>query len=163
MNLEQATQQYFTKDNIIDMLTQYELYYQISLGNYVYETLQDIDETNKKIDELSLRVDPNMAISNIFELILHYSHHKDFEYKFPYHLRTRALMHSLKDFVNADKELLGKDAYIEQKSKMILDDTYFTEDMKLQFESDYGIISDHYELTVTDEIVETIKENISRQ
>ena len=163
MNLEQATQQYFTKDNIIDMLTQYELYYQISLGNYVYETLQDIDETNKKIDELSLRVDPNMEISNIFELILHYSHHEDFEDKFPYHLRTRALMHSLKDFVNADKELLGKDTYIEQKSKMILDDTYFTEDMKLQFESDYGIISDHYELTVTDEIVNKIKDNISRQ
>jgi len=159
-NLNELIDQYFTKDNIIDMLTQYELYYQISLGNYVYETLQDIEETNNKIDELALRLDPNIAISNIFDILLHFSHQEDFENKFYYHLRTRALMHSLKDFVNKDEELLGKDKYIEQKSDMILNDTFFTEDMKLLFENDYSIMNEEYEMMITDDLVDKIHHNL---
>jgi len=162
-NLNELIEQYFTKDNIIDMLTQYELYYQISLSSYVYETLQDIEETNTKMDELALRVDPNIAISNIFDILLHSSQEENFEDKFYYHLRTRALMHALKDFVNKDAELLGKEKYIEQKSDMILKDTFFDEDMKLQFESDYPIISEDYEMMVTDDLVDKIHHNFSLQ
>ncbi len=161
MNLEETIKQYFTKESVVDILTQYELYYQISLGNFIFETIQEIEETNKKIAELNLFVDPNVALANAFEEILQYSHQKDFEKTFNYHLRKRALLHALKDFVNNDKELLGKDAYIDLKTKMILNDTFFTENMKLQLEEEYPIVNESYEMLITDEIISKLQANLS--
>lgn len=161
MNLEKTIKQYFTRESVVDILTQYELYYQISLGNYIYETIQDIDETNNKIAELNLFVDPNIALANTFEEILRYSHLPDFEDKFHYYLRKRALMHALKDFVNNDKELLGKEAYIEQKSQMIHNDTFFTDSMKIQLEEEYPIVNESYDMLITDEIISQLQSNLS--
>jgi hypothetical protein len=163
MNLQETIQQHFTKDNIIDMLTQYKLYYQISLENYVYETLQDMGDTHNKLDELRLELDTNIALSNIFEIILRHGHQDNFEEEFYFHLRKRALMHSLKDFVNGDEELLGKDKYIEQKTKAIANDIYFTESMKLEFESEYGMISENFEMLISDDMVDKIQHNLSLQ
>ena len=72
MNLQYTIQEYFTRDSIVDMLTRYELYYQISLGNYVLETIQNITETIKKLEELNLLIEVDTALSNIFEIILHF-------------------------------------------------------------------------------------------
>lgn len=161
MNLQDTIKHYFTRENLIEMLTNYELYYQIGLGNYIFETLQDIDETYAKIEELHLEVNPNDSISNIFELILHYSHQEDFEERFHYHLRARALMHALKDFANSDKELLNKDIYIDQKTTQILQDTFFNANMKAQQMSEYSTLSEAYELMITDEMVSKLQENLS--
>jgi len=161
MNLQETIKHYMTKENVVDMLTQYELYYQISLGNYVFETLQDIEDTYKKIEELNLTVDPNTALSNIFEVIVRFSPQENFEEKFNYHLRSRALTHSLADFINNDKELIGKDAYVEQKTRLILNDTFFTENMKLQLEDEYPIINESYEMLITDEIISKLQSNLS--
>ncbi len=159
MNLEETIKKWFTQDNLIEFLTKYELYYQISLGNYIFETMQDIDESYKKIEELALEVNPNHSLGNIFDIILHFSHQEDFENKFEYYLRSRALFHSLQDFIDFDKELINKEAYLEQKSKMILEDTFFNQNMKLQLESEYGLLSEHYELMVTPDIVKKIQSN----
>ena len=161
MNLNTKIEQYITQESIVDMLTKYELYYQISLGNYLFETLQDVEETTKKLDELNLKVELNVALSNIFEIIYHLIDQDNFEDIFEYHLRSRALMHSLKDFVNNDKDLVSVDNYIKQKSNDILDDKYFTENMRLQFESEYGALYDYYDMLITEDIVNQIfhKEN----
>lgn len=161
MNLDETIKQYFTKESVVDILTQYELYYQISLGNFIFETIQDIEETNDKIRELNLFVDPNIALANVFEEILRFGHQNDFEYRFNYHLRKRAIMNALKDFVNNDKELLGKNAYVEIKTKMIINDTFFVENMKLQLEDEYPIVHESYEMLITDEIISKLHANFS--
>lgn len=161
MNLNETIKQHFTRDSIIDMLTRYELYYQISLGSFVLETLQDIDESMKKLKELNLQIEPNTALSNIFEIILHNSHNENLEDIFELHLRRRAIMHSLKDFINKDTELLNTEDYIEQKTKEIVEDMFFTESMKMQLDSDYNTVFDYYDTLVTSDIVNQIQNNLT--
>ncbi|MGB3750154.1 MAG: hypothetical protein WA945_01160, partial [Arcobacteraceae bacterium] len=123
-------------------------------------TIQDVEETITKLQELNLLVEVNVALSNIFEILLHNSHHDDFEDKFEYHLRCRAMMHSLKDFINKDKELLNSDAYSDNITKQILEDTYFKESMKLQLESDYNGIYHTYDQMITQNVADKIQSNL---
>lgn len=155
-----SIKQYLDKDNIIDMLTRYELYYEIGLANYIYETIQDIDEAYVKLEELGLVVETDVALSNIIEMMLHYSFREDFEDVLEFYIRSRALLHALKDFVNSDKELMHKDSYVEQKTQEILNDQYFTPSMKAQLESEYMDVVEKYEILVTDEVVQALHHNL---
>jgi hypothetical protein len=152
---------YLNKDSIIDMLTRYELYYEIGLANFIYETIQDIDDAYVKLEELDLEVESDVALSNIIEVILHYSHTDNFDEILDFYIRSRALLHALKDFVNRDKELLNKESYVEQKTQQIKNDNYFTNEMKVQLESEYMDVVEKYELIVTDEVVNALNHNIS--
>lgn len=164
MNMQQLIEKYFTRDSMVELLTQYELYYQISLGNFIYETLQDLEETNEKIKELNLQPTPSTMLSNIYEMIIHMSHKEDFEKRFEYFIRYRATLQALKDFVNSDKDLMQVDDYIEEKSNLIVDDKLFNEQMYLQYESSYSNIHDYFDILITEDIVtalanELLKDN----
>jgi hypothetical protein len=152
MKFQEAIKTYFTRESIVEILTSYELSYQISLGNFVFETIQDIEEANQKIKELNLKPTINHILSNIYELILHHSQVENFENKFEHYIRQRATIHALKDFVNTDKELVSINDYIEQKSELIAGDEYFTENMYLQFESSYATIHEYFDLMISDEL-----------
>jgi len=160
MNINNTIKAYLTRDSIIDVLTRYELYYHISLGNFVLETLQDFDETVEKLEELNLKIEVNRALANILEIILNLGHKDDFEHRFEYHIRSRAITHALKDFINNDTGLINTNDYIEEKTKDILNDTYFTESMKLQLETDYPIIYDYYDLLITDDMIQKIQKTV---
>jgi len=162
MNLEDAIKKYFTRESIVDMLCEYELYYQISLGNFIYETIQDIEETNEKIKELNLKPTLDIMLSNIYELIVHFSSKENFENKFEYYIRHRASLHALKDFVNNDKELVQVNDYIEDKTELISSDKFFTENMYLQFESSYSAIHDYFDLMITEELSKKLQENFEQ-
>ena len=160
MNLNNTIKLYLSRESVVDILTRYELYYHISLGNFVLETLQDFDETINKLSELNLQIEVNMALSNVLEIILNLGNKENFEDRFEYHVRSRAITHALKDFINKDTDLINTDEYIEEKTKEILNDTYFTETMKLQLESDYSTIYDYYDIFVTDEMIQKIQKNL---
>jgi len=160
MNITNTIKAYLTRDSIIDVLTRYELYYHISLGNFVLETLQDFDETIKKLAELNLQIEVNKALVNILEIILNLGNKDDFENRFEYHVRSRAITHALKDFINNDAELINTNDYIEEKTKDILNDTYFTETMKLQLETDYPTIHDYYDMLITDDMIQKIQTTV---
>lgn len=160
MNLNNTIKTHLTRDSIVDILTRYELYYHISLGNFVLETLQDFDETINKLSELNLQIEVNRALSNVLEIILNLGNKDDFADRFEYHIRSRAITHALKDFINKDTELINTDDYIEQKTKEIINDTYFTDTMKLQLESDYGTVFDYYDMLITENMIEKIQKNI---
>lgn len=160
MNLNNTIKTHLTRDSIVDILTRYELYYHISLGNFVLETLQDFDETINKLSELNLQIEVNRALSNVLEIILNLGNKDDFVDRFEYHIRSRAITHALKDFINKDTELINTDDYIEQKTKEIINDTYFTDTMKLQLESDYGTVFDYYDMLITENMIEKIQKNI---
>lgn len=158
MNLHEAIEKYFNRESIVEILTSYELYYQISLGNFVYETIQDIEEANQKIKELNLKPTINHILSNVYELILHASKLENFEMRFEYYIRQRATIHALKDFVNNDTELVSVNDYIEERSELIAKDEYFTENMYIQFESSYAGIHEYFDLMITDELAEKLQE-----
>jgi len=160
MNINNTIKEYLTRDSIIDVLTRYELYYHISLGNFVLETLQDFDETIEKLAELNLQIEVNRALANILEIILNLGNKDDFEQRFDYHVRSRAITHALKDFITNDTGLINTTDYIEEKTKDILNDTYFTETMKLQLEADYPTIHDYYDMLITDDMIQKIQTTV---
>ena len=152
--------QYLDKDSIIDMLTRYELYYEIGLANYIYETIQDISEAYIKLEELNLQLESDVALSNILEMMLQYGDRENFEDLLEFYIRSRALLHALKDFVNKDPDLLNKESYAQQKTEEIVSDRYFTQSMKAQLESEYMEVVEKYELIVTDEVVNALHHNL---
>jgi len=160
MNLNETIEKYMTREFVVDMLTRYELYYHISLGNFVMETLQDYDETVKKLKELNLEVEVNVALATIVELIVHLYKTEKFEETFEYQLRSRAILKALKDFVNGDVELINSEDYISLKTEEIASDTYFKESMKVQLESDYTNVNEYYDLLITDEALRKIKNSL---
>lgn len=162
MNLNTHLLKYLTRDNLVDMLTKYELYYQISLGNYIYETIQDMEETMAKIKELDLRPSSNDMVSNYIEILHHFSYNEDFEEKEDYYIRTRALMHALKDFVNTDTELMHKKEYAEQKSEEIVHDRFFNESMRIQFESEYAFVHEEFDFFVNEELITLLRDNLEK-
>lgn len=160
MKPNESLKNFFNQETIVDLLSRYELYYQISLGYFAYETIQDIDETDKKLQELNLRPQPNDYLSNIFEIVLHYSFEENFYQILDYLIRSRASLHALKDFVNNDTELLNINDYIEAQTVKIKNDSIFTDTMKIEFESEYPMVYDYYDTLVTEDIVEKFQENL---
>jgi hypothetical protein len=160
MNLNETIEKYMKREFVVDMLTKYELYYHISLGNFVMETIQDYDETICKLKELDLQVEVNIALATIVELIVHYCKDENFEETFEYQLRSRAIIKALKDFVNEDTELLNSEDYISEKTKEIVEDNFFKESMKIQLESDYANVHEYYDLLITDDAILKIKESL---
>ncbi|MEA3354701.1 MAG: hypothetical protein U9Q33_12895 [Campylobacterota bacterium] len=161
MNLNKLYEKYITKEAIVDMFTRYELYYQISLGSYIFETIQDIDESIKKINELNLKPSSNKILSSYIEIILHFANKDELGNNLEYHIRSRALLHSLKDFVNNDKELLNPMEYVKQKNDDITHDKVFSEQMMLQLESEYSRVHDEFEFLVNDQLVDALKYNLN--
>ena len=136
MTLLETQNKYLEKSRLAKYFAEYELYYQISLGNYVYKTVLDLDETIKIIQELNLQVNSFNMLSALNDAMIHFAGDDDFEDKLDYNTRMRACLQSLDDFVEADKQAylkIFKDAMQEE----IVNDTFFTQHMKNQFSHDY--------------------------
>lgn len=160
MELNETIDKYLTRDFIVEMLTKYELYYHISLGNFVMETIQDFDSTVKKLQEMNLQVEVNIALATIIELMVFLQNKPNFEDSLELEIRKRATLKSLKDFINKDEELLNSDDYISMKSEVVVEDKFFTDSMKIQFESDYPTVHEYYDMLITDDAIERIKKTL---
>lgn len=161
-NFDKETNKYFKRSSIVDLITKYELYYHISLGNYAFETLMDLDETVKKLQELNLYVTVDMALFNIYKIIEENKEDKDLEKNLEELIRKRASLHALNDFVISDKELLGAEYYKKSKKEAILKDRLFSENMKSDFETNYQRTYEHYNLVINDELVTKIQDRINQ-
>lgn len=157
---KQTIEQYFTKEQIIKNLTSYILYYQVSLGRNVYETLQNQQETIEKLKALNLTLEPNIIVMKLLEIILAYGKEEHFTTHFDTYLQKKALIHSLEDFINNDAELLNKEKYFEAKQKKILEDRYFDSGMKMQYLKEYPQMLQHYEKIIDDLYVQNIQDII---
>lgn len=69
MELEQLINHYFSKEKLAESICKYQLYYQIGLGNVVLQSLQDLQETVEKIDELNLQVKSEHVIHVMSKII----------------------------------------------------------------------------------------------
>ena len=161
MNLKEAINKYFYKDNLINSICKYQLYYQIGLGNIVFESMQDIDETYKKLEELNLQINTQKVFESIHEIVLHLSQEEDFEEKFETHLRMSALAQMLNDFVEADNELIDAQPFADMIFEQIKNDTYFDEYMQEQFAEDYDSVFLNWEVIITDEVAKNVKDVVT--
>ncbi len=161
MKLQEAINKYFSRDSLIDSICRYQLYYQIGLGNVALQSIQDLEETYKKLEELNLQIDSQIVFETIHEIVLHLSYSDDFEEKFETHLKYTALAQMLDDFVNSDKELLNAKPFTDAVYEKIKDDTFFNDDMKEQFDADYETVLLNWKVTITAEIAHDIKNVVS--
>lgn len=161
MKLEQAINKYFSKDSLVDSICKYQLYYQIGLGSLALQSIQDLQETQKKLEELNLQIDSQKVFAAIHEIVLYMHNEDSFDEKFEGHLKFTALTQMLNDFVEADKELLGSEHFSDMIYKQIKDDRFFTFDMKQQFDADYKVILPTWKVTITDEIASDIKDVVT--
>ena len=161
MKLQEAINKYFSKDQLIDSICKYQLYYQIGLGNVVLQSIQDIEEAYKKLDELNLQIDSQKVFEAIYEIVLHLSRQEDFEEKFESHLKFTALVQMLNDFIEADKDLISSKPFADMIYEKIKDNTFFDTNMKEQFETDFGVILLTWQAVITDEIADDVKDVVS--
>ncbi len=161
MKLDTAINKYFSKDNLINSICQYELYYQIGLGNVALQTIQDVEETYSKLDELNLQIDTQKVFESIQEIVFHMSNSNDFEDKFEKQLRFVALVHMLDDFIQADDELLNSKTFTDSIYEQIKNDTFFEVNMIEQFNNDYENVISKWECVITDDVSNEIKDVVS--
>ena len=161
MELDQSIDKYFSRENLLSTVTKYELYYQIGLGHAVYTSLQDTDETINKLSSLNLKIDTDIIFRTIFENVLHFSQHKDFDEKYEKHIKVKALSQMLTDFIKADEELLNSEQFADKIYEQIVNDTFFTQDMQKQFDDDYDELYNFWELTISKENTDAIKSAIT--
>lgn len=159
-DFQNEVRKYFKRTSIIDLVTKYELYYHISLGNYVFETFLDIEETTKKLQDLKLEVTPLKALFKIYEIIEEYSSSEDFEKKLEFYIRKKASLQALNDFVENDKELVGQKYYRQRKMEDIENDILFNEMMQFNFEVNYQKTFEHYNGVLTQQFLEEIENRI---
>ena len=145
MNTTEIVKKYYERESIVKILTSYVLYYQVSLGHNVHESIQDPTETIKKIKELNLTIEPNTIMIVVMEIILQYSSQDNFDKDFDKYLQNRALIQSLNDFIENDKELINGNRIQEYKTKEILENTFFNSNLKMQYLAEYPNMYKYYD------------------
>ena len=158
MKLKQAIDKYFSQDKLIDSICKYQLYYQLGLGNIVFKTIKDLEETHKKLEELNLQIDSNKVFESIHEIVLHLSSQDDFDNQFDKHLRFTAFAQMLNDFVEADKGLINSQPFTDTVYEKIKDDSYFDSKMQEQFDLDFEAILPTWQNTITQDMADDIKD-----
>lgn len=160
MELEKIIDKYFSRDMIISNICKYQLYYQIGLGSLAYESMQDLEETLDKLDQLDLHIDSQRVFVSIYEIILHFGYNDDFDESFETYLKATALSQMLKDFIEADKELINPQPFEDMMIEKIKDDIFFTGKMQQQFDEDYKALLPSWKMTISADVANEIKNSI---
>jgi len=160
MTTKEQLEKYFQRDTLIDIFVRYEIYFHMGLGRLVYLSIQDIEDTYKKLDELNLQIDTNIVINALYNILLHYSSDDIFQNTLDYHIRASAMSQALEEFISKDKELINPKLYAEKMHNEIFNDTIFTDELKQQFELEYKEIYPFFENSITKEMVEHIYTNV---
>ncbi|MBP7226868.1 MAG: hypothetical protein KBA17_10045, partial [Aliarcobacter sp.] len=114
---------HFTRNEIINNLAKYELYYQVTLGNL-------ISLTNTK--EIDYEVEFQLALGSIYELLKDLKTLDDKSISFDDELRKQAAMDSVQNFANVNLEILKSgEIKIEKIVNHINDGLFFNEAMKV--------------------------------
>jgi len=160
MEINQILDKYLSKERLSDIICKYQLYYQIGLGNVVLESLQDLEDTVDKINQLNLQVRSEIIIDSLGNIIYLHKENANLDLDFEYYLRNTALTHMLDDFIEADSELINIEPFRDMIQEKIEEDVFFTKTMQQQFEDDFKAILPSIKATITEEIAEDVKKII---
>ena len=160
MILKEQIDKYFEREKLLDAFVRYELYYHLGLSRLVYLSIQDIDETYKKLDELDLKIESNIVINALYYIIQHHSGKENFEEKLDYHIRASAMSQALQEFAFKDEELNNPEIFTEQMHEEIFKDRILNDDLKRQFEQEYDNVYAAFSQMITKDIAEQIKQTV---
>lgn len=125
----------------IDILTQYYLYYYISIEKFVFETAFDNEYCTLKLQTLNIKFKPKEALSH-FKRVINDSVSKE---SYEIELRQIASSHALDVFVENDKDLFNSQYYVKNKKEEIDNDTFFNEKMFFHFEKEYLNVYNYFD------------------
>jgi len=157
MNIEEHIKEQFDHKQIIENLAKYELYYQISLSHIVSQSEFDVKSTYKKINQLSLDIDPETVFYTIISIIRHFDDSSSFEKDYLNELQKHASVHALEDYVKKDKELLHPETFLESVVESVNDGSFFSDSMQKQFDSEYKISVNRWQNIIAEELSYEIK------
>lgn len=161
MKLQETINKYFNRENIIDSISKYQLYYQIGLVHVALKSTEDLDETYKKLDKLNLQINPQKVFESVYEIIVHMSNEENFEEVFEKQLRLISLVQMLDDFINANKDIKDAKSFSDTIYEEIKNNKLFNEQMQQQFDNDYETVVSNWKLSITDAIATEIQGVVS--
>lgn len=143
---------HFTRNEIINNLAKYELYYQVTLGNL-------ISLTNTK--EIDYEVEFQLALGSIYELLKDLKTLDDKSISFDDELRKQAAMDSVQNFANVNLEILKSgEIKIEKIVNHINDGLFFNEAMKVICNENIDEQIEKWEKIITQDLAKAILESI---
>lgn len=143
---------HFTRNEIINNLAKYELYYQVTLGNL-------ISLTNTK--EIDYEVEFQLALGSIYELLKDLKTLDDKSILFDDELRKQAAMDSVQNFANENLEILKSgEIKIEKIVNHINDDLFFNEAMKVICDENLDEQLEKWEKVITQDLAKKILDSI---
>ncbi|MDX9960482.1 MAG: hypothetical protein RBS32_03250 [Aliarcobacter sp.] len=143
---------HFTRNEIINNLAKYELYYQVTLGNL-------ISLTNTK--EIDYEVEFQLALGSIYELLKDLKTLDDKSISFDDELRKQAAMDSVQNFANVNLEILKSgEIKIEKIVNHINDGLFFNEAMKVICDENLDEQVKKWEKTITEDLAKAILASI---
>ncbi|NQY94641.1 MAG: hypothetical protein HRT43_10775 [Campylobacteraceae bacterium] len=157
MTIEDHIKEQFEHQKIIENLARYELYYQISLSHIVSQSEFDVKSTYKKINALSLDIDPETVFYTIISIIRHFDDSISFQKNYIKELQKHATIHALEDYVKKDKELLKPETFLASIVEQVNEGTFFSEKMQKQFDSEYKISTNRWQNIIAEELSFEIK------
>ena len=114
MNLEEQ----FERNNLINNISLYELYYQVAMGNIISESQIE--------DNMSYNIDFEQALGSLYELILDIQAFDYAEEIFERELQKQAAMDALQNFSNEHLEAVkNKELDVETFVNQINDNQFF--------------------------------------
>ena len=143
---------HFTRNEIINNLAKYELYYQVTLGNL-------ISLTNTK--EIDYEVEFQLALGSIYELLKDLKTLDDKSISFDDELRKQAAMDSVQNFANVNLEILKSgEIKIEKIVNHLNDGLFFNEAMKVICDENLDEQVKKWEKTITEDLAKAILASI---
>ncbi len=143
---------HFTRNEIINNLAKYELYYQVTLGNL-------ISLTNTK--EIDYEVEFQLALGSIYELLKDLKTLDDKSISFDDELRKQAAMDSVQNFANVNLEILKSgEIKIEKIVNHINDGLFFNEAMKVICDENLDEQIEKWEKIITQGLAKAILASI---
>ena len=143
---------HFTRNEIINNLAKYELYYQVTLGNL-------ISLTNTK--EIDYEVEFQLALGSIYELLKDLKTLDDKSISFDDELRKQAAMDSVQNYANVNLEILKSgEIKIEKIVNHINDGLFFNEAMKVICDENLDEQIEKWEKIITQDLAKAILASI---
>jgi hypothetical protein len=145
-------QNYFRRNETINNLAKYELFYQVTLGNL-------ISLTNTK--DIDYEIEFQLALGSIYELLKDLRMLNDVSISFDDELRKQSAMDAVQYFANENLEQLksGK-IQIEELVNHINDGIFFNEAMQVICDENLEHQIEKWEEIITEDLAKAILESI---
>ena len=145
-------EKHFSRNNIINNLAKYELYYQVTLGNL-------ISLTNTK--EINYEIEFQLALGSIYELLKDLRTLNDKSISFQEELIKQSAMDAVQNFANENLEMLKNgEIKIENIVNHINDGVFFNEAMQIICDENLEQQIEKWEEIITEDLAKAILESI---